>query len=98
MMSAHEIALAAWEAWTESLERFDGSYADLANPVVGDLVLEITDGARALEQDKFMPASLGWLRERSGDEAVVEQLDGSVSHWQHAKFVRVDQQLLEEQP
>ncbi len=90
----HQIAQTAYGLWKESLERHDDSYLDYLNPQVGDLVLEITVGAMALEEGIYMPSCLGWL---DSDVTLfpvrLRQMDGTVSEWATCQFVKVPSDL-----
>ena len=55
------------------------------NPLVGDLVIEITRATIAKDID-----GIGWLRKHNADEglAIVER-DGKMTTWENAKIVAV---------
>ncbi len=89
-----QIAQTTYDLWKESLERHDDSYLDYLNPQVGDLVLEITVGAMALEEGIYMPSCLGWLDSDADHYPVrLQQLDGTTSEWTTCQFVKVPSDL-----
>jgi hypothetical protein len=94
------LARRVWEAWVEALQVHDGSFEQFINPQVGDLVLEITDGAQALQAGTFLPTSFGTLMTELEDGhtsaevvAIIESADGLRHEWTRGQFIRVPEHL-----
>ncbi len=86
-------AYAAWSSALANASRNPSRYERLANPQMGDLVLEVTRGVIVLVRDQWDEhgRALGWMRpaENPGDDCTLIALDGTVTNWSNSKFVAV---------